>query len=41
MNEKIFSNINDEEIKILQQHPLIEEIMIFLSSLTVSSVAIN
>ena len=41
MNEKIFSNINDEEIKILQQHPLMQEIMIFLSSLTVSSVAIN
>ncbi len=41
MNEKIFSNINDEEIKILQQHPLIQEIMIFLSSLNVSSVAIN
>jgi hypothetical protein len=41
INEKIFSNINDEEIKILQQHPLIQEIMIFLSSLTVSSVAIN
>jgi hypothetical protein len=41
MNEKIFSNINDEEIKILQQHSLIQEIMIFLSSLNVSSVAIN
>ena len=41
MNEKIFSNINDEQIKILQQHPLIQEIMIFLSSLNVSSVAIN
>ncbi|MBD2444522.1 hypothetical protein H6G25_15290 [Dolichospermum sp. FACHB-1091] len=41
INEKIFSNINDEEIKILQQHPLIQEIMIFLSSLNVSSVAIN
>ncbi|MDB9492378.1 hypothetical protein PN478_17880 [Dolichospermum circinale CS-534/05] len=41
INEKIFSNINDEEIKILQEHPLIQEIMIFLSSLNVSSVAIN
>lgn len=41
INEKIFSNINDEEIKILQQHSLIQEIMIFLSSLNVSSVAIN
>ncbi|AFZ56453.1 hypothetical protein H6G54_10330 [Anabaena cylindrica FACHB-243] len=40
INERIFSNINDEEIKILQQHPLIQEIMIFLSSLTTSSVAI-
>ncbi|MBE9217523.1 hypothetical protein [Dolichospermum flos-aquae] len=41
INEKIFGNINDEEIKILQQHSLIQEIMIFLSSLNVSSVAIN
>ena len=41
ISERIFSNINDEEIKILQQHSLIQEIMIFLSSLTVSSVAIN
>ncbi|MBD2133103.1 hypothetical protein H6F47_11845 [Sphaerospermopsis sp. FACHB-1094] len=41
INEIIFSNINDEEIKILQQHPLIQEIITFLSSLTKSSVAIN
>jgi hypothetical protein len=41
INEKIFSNINDDEIKILQQHPLIQEIMEFLSSLTPSFVAIN
>jgi hypothetical protein len=41
INEKIFSNINDEEIKILQQHPLIQEIITFLSSLTASSIAIN
>ena len=41
INEKIFSNINDEEIKILQQHPLIQEIMEFLSSLTLSFIAIN
>ncbi|MDB9308975.1 hypothetical protein PN471_10055 [Aphanizomenon sp. CS-733/32] len=41
ISEKIFSNINDEEIKILQQHPLIQEIMEFLSLLTPSFVAIN
>lgn len=41
INEKIFSNINDEEIKILQQHPLIQEIITFLSSITASSIAIN
>ncbi|MFM6008547.1 MAG: hypothetical protein ACKPA7_32060, partial [Sphaerospermopsis kisseleviana] len=41
INDKIFSNTNDEEIKILQQHPLIQEIITFLSSLTKSSVAIN
>ena len=41
ISEKIFSNINDEEIKILQQHPLIQEIIEFLSSLIPSFVAIN
>ncbi|HLP90922.1 MAG TPA: hypothetical protein VK184_20350 [Nostocaceae cyanobacterium] len=32
--ETIFSSINDEEIKIFQQHPLIQEIIDFLLSLT-------
>jgi hypothetical protein len=41
INARIFSNINDEEIRILQQHPLIQEIITFLSSLITSSVAIN
>ncbi|MBO1048411.1 MAG: hypothetical protein HEQ10_12020 [Dolichospermum sp. DEX182a] len=41
LNDKILRNLNDDEIKILQQHPLIQEIMIFLSSITTSSVAIN
>ena len=41
ISERIFSNINDEQIKILQEHPLIQEIMEFLSSLTPSFVAIN
>jgi hypothetical protein len=40
INTRIFDNINDEEIKILQQHPLIQEIINFLSSLIPSSVAI-
>ncbi|MBE9051756.1 hypothetical protein IQ243_15255 [Nostocales cyanobacterium LEGE 11386] len=33
INERIFSDINDKEIKILQQHPLIQEMIVFLSSL--------
>ena len=41
ISEKIFSNINYEEIKILQQHSLIQEIIEFLSSLIPSFVAIN
>lgn len=41
INARIFSNINDEEVRILQQHPLIQEIITFLSSLITSSVAIN
>ncbi|MEH2001416.1 MAG: hypothetical protein V7L00_22180 [Nostoc sp.] len=41
INTRIFRNINDEEIKILQQHPLIQEIITFLSSLITSSVVIN
>jgi hypothetical protein len=40
INTRIFDNINDEKIKILQQHPLIQEIISFLSSLIPSSVAI-
>ena len=41
LNDKILGNLNDEEIKILQQHPLIQEIKGFLSSIIESSVAIN
>ncbi|MHC5822248.1 MAG: hypothetical protein ACYT04_42005 [Nostoc sp.] len=41
INDRIFSNIKDEEIRILQEHPLIQEIITFLSSLITSSVAIN
>lgn len=41
INDTIFSNINDEEIKILQQHPLIQDLITFLSSLTKSCIAIN
>jgi hypothetical protein len=37
----LLRNINDEEIKRLQQHPLIREIKGFLSSLMESSVAIS
>lgn len=33
--EKIFSNISDEEIQILQQHPLIQDLIKFLSSVAV------
>lgn len=32
--QTIFSSISNEEIKIFQQHPLIQEIIEFLSSLT-------
>ena len=41
LNDKILKNLNDDEIKILQQHPLIQEIKGFLSSVIESSVAIN
>ncbi|OUL31567.1 hypothetical protein [Nostoc sp. 106C] len=41
INARIFENINDAEIEILQQSPLIQEIIKFLSSLITSSVAIN
>ncbi|OUL36771.1 hypothetical protein BV372_05670 [Nostoc sp. T09] len=41
ISARIFDSINDEEIKILQQEPLIQEIINFLSSLITSSVAIN
>jgi hypothetical protein len=34
IHEKIFSNISEEEIKVLQQHPLIQDLINFLSSLT-------
>ncbi|MFM2063922.1 MAG: hypothetical protein RLZZ507_3593 [Cyanobacteriota bacterium] len=35
--EKIFSNISDDEIKILQQHTLIQDLIKFLSSVGVTS----
>ncbi|MBD2167101.1 hypothetical protein H6G04_22170 [Calothrix membranacea FACHB-236] len=41
INIRIFENINDEETKILQQSPLIQEIINFLSSLIPSSVSIK
>ncbi|WYL96768.1 MAG: hypothetical protein HEQ35_25870 [Gloeotrichia echinulata IR180] len=41
INARIFGNINDEEIKKLQQHPLIQEIINFLSSLIPSSIAMT
>ncbi|HYW22206.1 MAG TPA: hypothetical protein VE956_23410 [Nodularia sp. (in: cyanobacteria)] len=34
INEIIFSDIKKQEIKILQQHPLIQQMIVFLSSLT-------
>lgn len=41
INEIIFTKINDQEMNKSQQHPLIQEIITFLSSLTASSVAIH
>ncbi|BAY99049.1 hypothetical protein NIES37_30280 [Tolypothrix tenuis PCC 7101] len=41
INTRIFEYINDEEIKILQESPLIQEIINFLSSLIPSSVSIK
>lgn len=41
INAKIFDNITDAEIKTLQQHPLIESIIVFIASLIPSSVVIN
>ncbi|MBD2592760.1 hypothetical protein H6G74_00250 [Nostoc spongiaeforme FACHB-130] len=41
INVKIFENITDAEIKILQQHQLIESIIAFITSLIPSSVVIN
>ncbi|MTJ11466.1 hypothetical protein FJR11_02410 [Anabaena sp. UHCC 0187] len=34
--EQIFGNISDEEIQILQQHPLIQDLINFLSSVAVT-----
>ncbi|ABA23860.1 hypothetical protein Ava_4261 [Trichormus variabilis ATCC 29413] len=41
INKIIFDHITEEEIKILQQHPLIQAIMAFIASLIPSSVVIN
>jgi YesN/AraC family two-component response regulator len=41
INARIFENISEEEIKILQQHSLMQEIIKFLSSLIPFSVATN
>jgi hypothetical protein len=41
LNDTILRNLNDDEIKILQQHPLIQKIKGFLSSAIEPSVAIN
>jgi hypothetical protein len=41
LNDTILRNLNDDEIKILQQHPLIQKIKGFLSSVIEPSVAIN
>ncbi|MDZ8050593.1 MAG: hypothetical protein RMX68_021635 [Aulosira sp. ZfuVER01] len=41
INSRIFSNINEKEINILQQHPLIQEIIKFLLSLIPSSFSIT
>ncbi|MGH1395509.1 MAG: hypothetical protein ACRAVC_15970 [Trichormus sp.] len=41
INTILFDNMTDEEITILQQHPLIQAIMDFIASLIPSSVVIN
>jgi hypothetical protein len=41
INQIIFDQITDKEIKILQQHQLIQAIMVFIASLIPSSVVIN
>ncbi|MEH2067581.1 MAG: hypothetical protein V7K47_05325 [Nostoc sp.] len=41
INSRIFKNINEKEINILQQHPLIQEIINFLLSLIPSSISMT
>ena len=41
INERIFRDMDDQEIQLLQEHPLIQEMIVFLSSLTSDAIIIQ